>query len=165
MVFARCAKSCKTDSRQHFSMGTENDEPGSAKPVGGESAADAATLDQSQFDADALVHEAPGTQIGPYKLIQRIGEGGFGSVFLAEQERPVRRRVALKIIKLGMDTRQVVARFEQERQALAVLDHPNIAKVFDAGATETGRPYFVMELCTGEPIDEYCDRHRLGIDQ
>jgi serine/threonine protein kinase/Tfp pilus assembly protein PilF len=111
----------------------------------------------------ATVRETPGTRIGPYKLLQLIGEGGFGSVFMAEQERPVVRRVALKIIKLGMDTRQVVARFEQERQALAILDHPNIAKVFDAGATETGRPYFVMELCTGRPIADYCDAHNLSI--
>ncbi len=111
----------------------------------------------------AVIRETPGTRIGPYKLLQLIGEGGFGSVFMAEQERPVQRKVALKIIKLGMDTRQVVARFEQERQALAILDHPHIAKVFDAGATETGRPFFVMELCTGEPIDVYCDRNQLSI--
>jgi eukaryotic-like serine/threonine-protein kinase len=107
--------------------------------------------------------EQPGERIGPYKLLHKIGEGGFGAVFLAEQEQPVRRRVALKIIKLGMDTRQVVARFEQERQALALMDHPNIAKVFDAGATTAGRPYFVMELCAGESITEYCDKHNLSI--
>jgi serine/threonine protein kinase/tetratricopeptide (TPR) repeat protein len=110
-----------------------------------------------------LAAERPGTRIGPYKLLDVIGEGGFGSVFLAEQEHPVRRRVALKIIKLGMDTRAVVARFEQERQALALMDHPNIAKVFDAGATVTGRPYFAMELVKGEPINEYCDKRRLSI--
>jgi eukaryotic-like serine/threonine-protein kinase len=109
--------------------------------------------------------EGPGTLIGNYKLRELIGEGGFGSVFLAEQERPVRRRVALKIIKLGMDTRTVVARFEQERQALAVMDHPNIARVLDAGATETGRPYFVMELVKGEPITKYCDKHSLTVDE
>jgi serine/threonine protein kinase/tetratricopeptide (TPR) repeat protein len=109
------------------------------------------------------LREGPGTKIGPYRILQLIGEGGFGSVFMAEQEQPVQRRVALKIIKLGMDTRQVVARFEQERQALAILDHPSIAKVLDAGATETGRPYFVMELCRGEPIDEYCDHNQLSI--
>lgn len=113
----------------------------------------------------AALVEAPGASIGPYKLLELIGEGGFGSVFMAEQHKPVSRKVALKIIKLGMDTREVVARFEQERQALAILDHPNIAKVFDAGATSTGRPYFVMELCAGEPIDAYCDRHRLDISQ
>jgi serine/threonine protein kinase/Tfp pilus assembly protein PilF len=112
----------------------------------------------------ALLREAPGSCIGPYKLLQLIGEGGFGSVFMAEQEKPVQRKVALKIIKLGMDTRQVVARFEQERQALAILDHPNIAKVFDAGATETGRPFFVMELVKGEPLSEYADRHNLSIE-
>src|SRR5579871_5313615 len=105
--------------------------------------------------------EAPGTMIGRYKLLQPIGEGGFGTVFMAEQEQPVRRRVALKIIKLGMDTRQVIARFEAERQALAMMDHPNIAKGLDAGATETGRPYFVMELVRGVPITEYCDQAKL----
>ncbi|MCH8193696.1 MAG: protein kinase, partial [Planctomycetes bacterium] len=88
--------------------------------------------------------EQPGTSIGPYKLLQKIGEGGFGVVYLAEQREPMIRRVALKIIKLGMDTNNVVARFEAERQALAMMDHPHIAKVLDAGATETGRPYFVM---------------------
>jgi serine/threonine protein kinase/tetratricopeptide (TPR) repeat protein len=102
--------------------------------------------------------------IGPYKLLQQIGEGGFGVVYMAEQETPVRRRVALKIIKLGMDTRQVIGRFEAERQALAMMDHPNIAKVLDAGATSTGRPYFVMELVKGEPITEYCDKHNLSVE-
>ncbi len=101
--------------------------------------------------------ETPGMQIGPYKLLQQIGEGGMGVVYLAEQERPVRRKVALKIIKPGMDTRQVVARFEAERQALAMMDHPSIAKILDAGTTETGRPYFVMELVKGVPITEYCN--------
>ena len=96
--------------------------------------------------------------IGPYKLLEQIGEGGFGIVFMAEQVRPVRRRVALKIIKPGMDTRQVIARFEAERQALALMDHPNIARVFDAGATDAGRPYFVMELVRGVPITDYCDQ-------
>lgn len=115
--------------------------------------------------APTLSREGPGTKIGPYKLLQLIGEGGFGSVFMAQQEHPVQRKVALKIIKLGMDTRSVVARFEQERQALAILDHPAIAKVFDGGATETGRPYFVMEFCNGEPIDTYCDRNNLSISE
>jgi serine/threonine protein kinase len=101
--------------------------------------------------------EGPGSRIGPYKLLQEIGQGGMGVVYLAEQERPVRRRVALKIIKPGMDTEQVVARFEAERQALALMDHPSIARVFDAGSTDTGRPYFVMELVKGVPITEYCD--------
>jgi len=106
--------------------------------------------------------EGPGTVIGRYKLLERIGEGGMAVVYMAEQERPIRRRVALKIIKLGMDTRQVIARFEAERQALALMDHPNIAKVHDAGATETGRPYFVMELVQGVSITEYCDRNSLS---
>jgi serine/threonine protein kinase/tetratricopeptide (TPR) repeat protein len=105
--------------------------------------------------------EKSGTMIGPYKLLQLIGEGGMGAVYMAEQERPVRRRVALKIIKLGMDTKRVIARFEAERQALAMTDHPNIAKVLDAGATETGRPYFVMELVRGISLTDYCDRNQL----
>lgn len=105
--------------------------------------------------------EKPGDKIGNYKILQLIGEGGCGSVFMAEQEQPVRRRVALKVIKLGMDTKNVVARFEAERQALALMDHPSIAKVFDAGATETGRPYFVMELVRGTKITEYCDQNNL----
>jgi serine/threonine protein kinase/WD40 repeat protein len=113
----------------------------------------------------ASIREGPGTRIGPYKLLQLIGEGGFGSVFMAEQERPVARKVALKIIKLGMDTRQVIARFEAERQALALMDHPNIARVLDAGATEAGRPYFVMELCKGDAIVEYCDKNNLSIPE
>lgn len=101
-------------------------------------------------------------RIGPYRILQELGEGGFGAVYMAEQEHPFRRRVALKVIKLGMDTRQVVARFEQERQALALMDHPNIAKVLDAGATEQGRPYFVMELVRGVPITAYCDSAQLS---
>ncbi|MBA3480374.1 MAG: serine/threonine protein kinase, partial [Pirellulales bacterium] len=108
-----------------------------------------------------LIAERVGTIIGPYKLLQQIGEGGFGVVFMAEQTRPVRRKVALKIIKPGMDTKQVIARFEAERQALALMDHPNIARVFDADATESGRPYFVMELVHGVPITEYCDLQKL----
>src|SRR5205814_1456539 len=100
-------------------------------------------------------------QIGPYRLLRVIGEGGFGTVYEAEQQFPVRRKVALKLINPGMDTRQVVARFEAERQALALMDHPNIARVFDAGATETGRPYFVMELVRGVPITRFCDDKRL----
>src|SRR5215472_15343669 len=96
--------------------------------------------------------EGPGIIIGRYRLLEKIGEGGFGVVYAAEQKEPVKRRVALKILKLGMDTRAVVARFEAERQALAMLDHPNIAKVLDGGATDNGRPYFVMELVKGIPI-------------
>jgi serine/threonine protein kinase len=106
--------------------------------------------------------EAPGTVIGRYKLLEKIGEGGMAVVYMAEQEQPIRRKVALKIIKLGMDTKQVIARFQAERQALAMMDHPNIAKVLDAGATETGRPYFVMELVQGVSITEYCDRNSLS---
>ncbi len=109
--------------------------------------------------------EQPGQRIGHYKLLQQIGEGGFGIVWMAEQEQPVRRRVALKIIKLGMDTKEVIARFEQERQALAMMEHPNISKVFDAGATQSGRPYFVMELVRGVKITEYCDDQQLPTGQ
>ena len=108
------------------------------------------------------VAEGPGTVIGRYKLLEKIGEGGMAVVYMAEQQEPIRRKVALKIIKLGMDTRQVIARFEAERQALALMDHPSIAKVLDAGATETGRPYFVMELVTGVSITEYCDKNSLS---
>ena len=108
-----------------------------------------------------IPQEKPGDWIGRYKLLQRIGEGGCGVVWMAEQEEPVRRRIALKVIKLGMDTKAVVARFEAERQALAMMDHPNIAKVHDAGATETGRPFFVMELVRGIPITKYCDENHL----
>ena len=108
-----------------------------------------------------ILAEKPGSLIGPYKLLQKIGEGGMGTVFMAEQQRPVRRKVALKVIKPGMNTGQVIARFEAERQALAIMDHPNIARVLDVGATETGRPFFVMELVKGVPITEYCDRNHL----
>jgi serine/threonine protein kinase len=111
---------------------------------------------------DQSITEQRGDSIGPYKLLDQIGEGGFGVVFLAEQEKPVRRRVALKVVKPGMDTRDVVARFEAERQALALMDHPNIARVYEAGATDSGRPYFVMELIQGVPITEYCDQCRLA---
>jgi serine/threonine protein kinase len=106
--------------------------------------------------------EQPGTQVGRYKLLQEIGEGGFGVVYMAEQLEPVTRRVAVKIIKPGMDTRAVIARFEAERQALAMMDHPNIARVFDAGTTATGRPYFVMELVRGVRITQFCDEAQLS---
>jgi len=109
------------------------------------------------------IGEGPGAQIGPYKLLEQIGEGGFGVVFMAEQEQPVRRKVALKIVKPGMDSRQVVARFEAERQALAMMDHQNIAKVYEAGTTDTGRPYFVMELVHGVPMTRYCDDNHLTV--
>src|SRR5512139_211058 len=104
-----------------------------------------------------------GGSFGRYRLLQRIGEGGMGEVWLAEQTEPVRRQVALKVIKAGMDSAQVVARFEAERQALALMDHPTIATVFDGGTTPQGRPYFAMEYVKGEPITVYCDRHRLGV--
>jgi serine/threonine protein kinase/Flp pilus assembly protein TadD len=113
------------------------------------------------FADDEPVTECPGGVIGPYKLLEQIGAGGFGVVFMAEQTQPVRRKVALKVIKPGMDTRQVIARFEAERQALALMDHANIAKVLGAGETATGRPYFVMDLVEGLPITEYCDQNRL----
>src|SRR5262245_54333529 len=105
----------------------------------------------------------PGTVIGPYKLLEQVGEGGFGIVFMAEQQQPVRRKVALKVLKPGMDTRQIIARFEAERQALALMDHPNIAHVFDGGETASGRPYFVMELVKGAPITDFCDQNRLPV--
>jgi serine/threonine protein kinase len=112
---------------------------------------------------DEPITEQPGVVIGSYKLLEQIGEGGFGVVFMAEQQHPVRRKVALKVLKPGMDTRQVIARFEAERQALALMDHPNIAHILDGGATESGRPYFVMELVRGIPITEYCDQSRLPV--
>ena len=140
-----------------------------------ETAASEAQASPNEVEQGATINltiapsEKPGDRIGRYKLLQQIGEGGCGVVYMAEQKEPVRRRVALKIIKLGMDTKQVIARFEAERQALALMDHPNIARVFDAGATETGRPYFVMELVRGVKITNYCDqshfstRERLGL--
>jgi non-specific serine/threonine protein kinase/serine/threonine-protein kinase len=124
-------------------------------------------LEAPIFDSDVTlddspVSEGPGTKIGRYKLLEKIGEGGMAVVYMAEQQRPIHRKVALKIIKLGMDTRQVIARFEAERQALAVMGHPNIAQVFDGGATKTGRLYFVMELVRGVSITEYCDTNKLS---
>jgi serine/threonine-protein kinase len=112
---------------------------------------------------DEPMNERPGTVIGPYKLMEQIGEGGMGLVFVAEQQHPIRRKVALKVIKPGMDTRQVIARFEAERQALALMDHPNIAKVLDGGTTASGRPYFVMELVKGVPITEYADQNQVPL--
>ena len=106
--------------------------------------------------------EGPGTKIGPYKLLQRLGEGGFGEVWTAKQTKPMRRTVALKILKPGIESKEVLARFEIERQALALMDHPNIARVLDAGATDTGRPYFVMDLVKGITITEYCDQNKLS---
>src|SRR5688572_19506986 len=131
---------------------------------------------EGHFAVSSFLPETPSTRpptfveetapaIGRYVLREKIGEGGCGAVYVADQEDPVRRRVALKVIKLGMDTRAVVARFEAERQALAMMDHPNIAKVFDAGATESGRPYFVMELVRGIKLTEYCDQNKLPTSQ
>ncbi|MHC4687299.1 MAG: serine/threonine protein kinase, partial [Planctomycetota bacterium] len=111
---------------------------------------------------NTLPEEKAGNTIDKYRLLEKIGEGGMAVVYMAEQQKPIRRKVALKIIKLGMDTKSVIARFEAERQALAMMDHPNIARVLDAGATETGRPYFVMELVTGVSITEYCDKNNLS---
>jgi RIO-like serine/threonine protein kinase len=115
----------------------------------------------TKVDLDDLADETFGQKIERYKILEKVGEGGCGVVYVAEQTEPVRRRVALKVIKLGMDTKQVVARFEAERQALAMMDHPNIAKVLDAGTTETGRPYFIMELVRGIKITDYCDQNNL----
>lgn len=131
----------------------------------GETRESGGTLSSAADTYIGSIAEGPGSIIGPYKLLELIGEGGFGSVYVAEQDRPIRRKVALKIIKLGMDTRQVVARFEAERQALAMMEHPNIAKVFDGGSTETGRPYFVMELVKGVSITRYCDENGLTPQQ
>ena len=121
----------------------------------------AATAAHHATDADAPSAKV-GDRIGPYRIMEQIGEGGFGLVFVAEQTDPVRRKVALKVLKPGMDTRDVVARFEAERQALALMDHPNIARVLDAGSTPSGHPYFVMELVRGVPITDYCDAQKLA---
>ncbi len=128
---------------------TRNDDPEGLKPT------EPLSMETSSPGGEA------GDQIGPYRLLQKVGEGGMGEVYKAEQTHPVRRLVALKVIKAGMDTKQVVARFEAERQALAMMDHPAVAKVFDAGATPRGRPYFAMEYVKGVPITEQCDRHKL----
>src|SRR5271167_3529658 len=130
-------------------------EPQEAEPAG----QGAVTL---KLEGAEAAQEAVGRTLGRYKLLEKIGEGGCGEVYVAEQSEPVRRRVALKVIKLGMDTKQVVARFEGERQALAMMDHPNIARVLDGGTTENGRPFFVMELVPGVRITEYCDQANLS---
>jgi serine/threonine protein kinase/Tol biopolymer transport system component len=156
-VTAACAGDAELRARVDALLAA-HDEAGpflrSAAAADGAGAVDNATVGSSR--------EALGTTIGPYRLLQLIGEGGFGDVYMAEQEHPIRRRVALKIIKLGMDTKAVIARFEAERQALAMMEHPNIARVLDAGATASGRPYFVMELVRGVPITAYCDANRLS---
>jgi WD40 repeat protein/serine/threonine protein kinase len=160
-----------------LSLGTGGPNPGEEQeqPPGAEGKvqANAASGERHQPDQeDSLAHataslvglEQPGSLIGRYKLLRILGEGGMGIVYLAEQEGEIRRKVALKVIKPGMDSKRVIARFEAERQALALLDHPNVAQVYDAGTTESGRPYFAMEYVKGSPITDYCDRHRLSIE-
>jgi serine/threonine protein kinase/tetratricopeptide (TPR) repeat protein len=160
---AYIAESCACDDelrRRVEVLLKAHDDPGSfmKSPDNALAPAVGATIDDP-------ISERPGTVIGAYKLLEQIGEGGFGVVFMAEQQQPVRRKVALKVLKPGMDTRQVVARFEAERQALALMDHPHIARVFDGGETATGRPYFVMELVRGVPITEFCDQNHLSVRQ
>src|SRR5881394_144368 len=147
----------------HEAIGLGADLSVPPKSAQGAPPAQAAELGEHSPVVVTPVTEKPGDRIGRYKLLQQIGEGGMGIVYMAEQEEPIRRRVALKVIKLGMDTRDVVARFEAERQALALMDHPNIARIFDGGATESGRSYFVMELVRGLPVTTYCDEHRLTV--
>jgi eukaryotic-like serine/threonine-protein kinase len=137
-------------------------QPGDDTP-GEDSGIHPVTVDYQPHTDRPLPVEGPGTQIGPYKLVRKLGQGGMGAVYLAEQEKPIRRQVALKIIKPGMDSDQVVARFEAERQALSMMDHVNIARVYEAGATERGRPYFVMELVQGIPIRRFCNENTLTI--
>ena len=121
--------------------------------------------DENDFENAMVGQELVGSQIGHYKLLSILSEGGMGIVYLAEQKQPIKRRVALKVIKPGMDSKRVIARFEAERQALALMDHPNIAQVHDAGTTEAGRPYFVMEHVKGLPITEHCDRYKFTIEE
>jgi WD40 repeat protein/serine/threonine protein kinase len=163
-------RECGTDAelRQRVeALLKAHDEPGSLLPnpaVNPAATVDSkpgAFRDESEQDHARVPRETAGSRIGPYKLLQQIGEGGMGSVWMAEQLEPIRRKVALKVIKAGMDSAQVIARFEAERQALALMDHPNIARVLDAGTTDAGRPYFVMELVKGVPITKYCDEHQL----
>ncbi len=151
---------CRAHPELEFGLRIVHSLGGPEGTIEEEAAFEALIRQELGVDTAASPHRSPGRMVGRYKLLQPIGEGGFGSVWMAEQTEPVKRRVALKVIKLGMDTRQVIARFEAERQALAMMDHPNIAKVLDAGATEMGRPYFVMELVRGVPILEYCDREK-----
>jgi serine/threonine protein kinase len=164
---AYCEQACAGDAelrRRVESLLKAHDDAGIflEKPPAAEDASTIPPAERSaQRNALFAPTEGPGTRIGPYKLLQQIGEGGMGVVFMAEQEQPVRRRVALKIIRPGMDSAQVIARFEAERQALAMMDHPNIAKVLDAGTTAAGRPFFVMELVYGVPIVRFCDEGHL----
>jgi len=126
--------------------------------------ADVSEVPESE-NKNAITGEMVGMRTGRYRLLRQLGEGGCGVVYLAEQEEPVRRRVAFKVIKLGMDTKNVIARFDAERQALAMMDHPNIAKVLDGGVTESGRPYFVLELVQGVKITTYCDKEEMAASQ
>jgi serine/threonine protein kinase/Flp pilus assembly protein TadD len=150
------------DHHDRNSSGTEPaEEPQAKMPAPSAVTADAVTLEEPPANGRPLHDVGPGSVIaGRYKLLRQIGQGGFGVVYLADQDRPVRRRVAVKLIKLGMDSEQVLARFDAERQALALLSHPNVAAVYDAGVTDAGRPFFVMEYVPGEPITTFCDRHR-----
>ncbi len=162
---AACGADAALRSRVDALLRTYDDSAHATATVAGVPAARVpeAHAASAAMGASGIAPEAPPAQIGPYKLLERIGEGGFGEVWAAEQREPIRRKVALKVVKAGMDTREVLARFEAERQALALLDHPNIAKVHDAGVTPSGRPYFVMEHVAGLPIREYCDSARLAI--
>ncbi len=142
---------------------SDEETKGPERTASGPTEVDSPALFHAANTVDLPLADGQGLKIGPYRILQLLGEGGFGSVYMAEQSEPIRRRVALKVIKAGMDTRQVIARFEQERQALAMMDHPAIAQVLDAGTTDSGRPYFVMELVRGEPVTEYCDKHNLPV--
>ncbi len=161
-IFHACRSRASGAERQAYLDGACGTDPDLRSRVEALLAAHDEASDFLEDPAVSSPQEGPGTSIGVYKLLQQIGEGGMGVVYMAEQEKPVRRKVALKVIKLGMDTKQVIARFEAERQALAMMDHAHIARVLDAGATETGRPYFVMELVRGVPINEYCDTHKVS---
>ena len=159
---ALLTKECGGDTELHAEV--ERLLAAQEKPVPFETLANQLEGVRQHFDQTTVISQpALGEFIGRYKLLQIIGEGGFGTVYMAEQKEPVQRRVALKLIKLGMDTRQVLARFELERQALAMMDHPGIAAVYDAGVTDSGRPYFVMELVRGQRITRYCDDRGLGV--
>ncbi|MCX6923585.1 MAG: serine/threonine-protein kinase, partial [Verrucomicrobia bacterium] len=168
-VFSRAQAKASPAERERYLAEACQDQPELRKQVeallGASDRAGDFLAETVKLQPPDLVTEGPGTVIGHYKLLQQIGEGGCGVVYMAEQEEPIRRRVALKVIKLGMDTKQVIARFEAERQALALMDHPNIAKVLDAGAADTGRPYFVMELVRGIKITDYCDQNNLSTEQ
>ena len=142
---------------------SDEETKGPERTASGPTEVDSPALFHAANTVDLPLADGQGLKIGPYRILQLLGEGGFGSVYMAEQSEPIRRRVALKVIKAGMDTRQVIARFEQERQALAMMDHPAIAQVLDAGTTDSGRPYFVMELVRGESVTEYCDKHNLPV--